>query len=89
VHERDVRKVLEVLDSFHLRSTLIGETTEEKKIRVTYNLQKVLESSMVVLREWWEETSYHIERLQMNSQCAEEERKNIFDRKGPSYSSSF
>jgi phosphoribosylformylglycinamidine synthase len=88
-HERDVRKVLEVLDSFHLRSTLIGETTEEKKIRVTYNLQKVLESSMVVLREWWEETSYHIERLQMNSQCAEEERKNIFDRKGPSYSLPF
>jgi phosphoribosylformylglycinamidine synthase len=84
-HERDVRKVLEILDSFHLRLTLIGETTEEKKIRVTYNLQKVLESSMVVLREWWEETSYHIERLQMNSQCAEEERKNIFDRKGPSY----
>jgi phosphoribosylformylglycinamidine synthase len=84
-HERDVRKVLEFLDSFQLRSTLIGETTEEKKIRVTYNLQKVFESSMVVLRERWEETSYHIERLQMNSQCTEEERKNIFDRKGPSY----
>jgi phosphoribosylformylglycinamidine synthase len=40
---------------------------------------------MCVLREWWEETSYHIERLQMNSQCADEERKNIFDRKGPTY----
>jgi phosphoribosylformylglycinamidine synthase len=40
---------------------------------------------MRVIREWWEETSYQIERLQMNSQCADEERKNIFDRKGPSY----
>ena len=84
-HVRDVRRVLEILDSFHLRSTLIGETTEEKKILVTYNLQKVLESDMCVLREWWEETSYHIERLQMNSQCADEERKNIFDRKGLNY----
>jgi phosphoribosylformylglycinamidine synthase len=84
-HKTDVRKVLEILDSFHLRSTLIGETTEDKKILATYHLQKVLEAEMCVLREWWEETSYQIERLQMNSQCADEERKNIFDRKGPSY----
>jgi phosphoribosylformylglycinamidine synthase len=84
-HSSDVRKVIEILDSFHLRSTVIGETTEEKKILLTYNLQKVLESSLCVIREGWEETSYQIERLQMSSQCADEERKNIFDRKGPSY----
>jgi len=81
----DVRRVSEILDSFQLRSTLIGKTTEEKKILVTYHLQKVLESDMRVLREWWEETSYQIERLQMNPQCADEERKNICDRKGPTY----
>jgi phosphoribosylformylglycinamidine synthase len=85
----DARNVLEILDSFRVPSTLIGETTEEKKILLTYNSQKVLESNMCVLREWWEETSYHIERLQMNSQCADEERKNIFDRKGPNYSIPF
>ena len=66
-HEKDVRKVIEILDSFHLRSSMIGETTEEKKIVVTYNSQKVLESSMCVIRQWWEETSYQIDRLQMNS----------------------
>jgi phosphoribosylformylglycinamidine synthase len=81
----DVRNVLEILDSFRLSSNMIGGTTEEKKILLTYNLQKVLESGMCVLREWWEETSYQIERLQMNSECADMERKNIFDRKGPSY----
>jgi len=81
----DVPKVLEVLDSFQLDSTLIGETTEEKRIVVTDPLRKVFEGDMRVLREWWEETSYQIERLQMNSQCADEERKNIFDRRGPTY----
>jgi len=81
----DVRKVFEILDSLRLPRTVIGETTEERKILVTYNSQKVLESNMRVLRERWEETSYQIERLQMNSQCADQERKNIFDRKGPSY----
>ena len=84
-HVSDVQKVLGILDSFHLNSNMIGETTEEKKILVTFNSQKVLESDMCVLRQWWEETSYQIERLQINSQCADEERKNIFDRKGPSY----
>jgi phosphoribosylformylglycinamidine synthase len=84
-HRKDLGKVQEILDSFPLPSTLIGETTEEKKILVTYHSQKVLESSMCALREQWEETSYQIERLQMNSQCADEERKNIFDRKGPTY----
>jgi phosphoribosylformylglycinamidine synthase len=84
-HSSDVRKVTEILDSFRLPSTVIGETTEGKNILVTYHSQKVLESDMRIIREWWEETSYQIERLQMNSQCADEERKNIFDRKGPSY----
>jgi phosphoribosylformylglycinamidine synthase len=88
-HKTDVQKVLEILDSFHLRPTLIGETTEDKKILVTYHLQKVLEADMCVLRQWWEETSHQIERLQMNPQCADEERKNIFDRKGPNYIISF
>jgi len=85
----DVRKVIKILDSFHLPSTVIGETTEDKEIHVTYDSQKVLDSDMRVLRSWWEETSYQIERLQMNSQCADEERKNIFDRKGPSYTIPF
>jgi phosphoribosylformylglycinamidine synthase len=81
----DVRKVSDILDSFRLRSTLIGETTEKKQILVTYNSQKVLESGMCVLRQGWEETSYQIERLQTNSQSADDERKNIYDRKGPNY----
>jgi phosphoribosylformylglycinamidine synthase len=84
-HVNDVRKVFEILDPFRLPRTVIGETTEEKKVLVTYHSQKVLETSMCVLRERWEETSYQIERLQMNSQCADQERKNIFDRKGPTY----
>jgi phosphoribosylformylglycinamidine synthase len=81
----DVPRVLKILDSFHLSSGVIGETTEEKKVLVTYNSHAVLEAGMPVLREWWEETSYQIERLQMSAHCAEEEKKNIRDRKGPRY----
>jgi len=87
--QRDVARTLEVLRSFHLRAMVIGEPTEEKRIRITYNGQEVLQSDMRLLRQWWEETSYQLERLQMNPLCAEEEKRNIFDRKGPTYLISF
>jgi phosphoribosylformylglycinamidine synthase len=44
---------------------------------------------MPTLRQWWEETSYQLERLQMNPACADAEKENIADRKGPSYHLSF
>jgi phosphoribosylformylglycinamidine synthase len=81
----DVQSVLEILESFRLDASVIGETTEAKKILITYGSQKVLESDMCVLRQQWEETSYQLDRLQRNPRCADEERRNIFDRKGPSY----
>lgn len=84
-HIADIQRVLEILQPFDLRPTLIGETTEEKKILLLCNDQNVLEADMRDLRQIWEETSYQIERLQINPQCAEEERKNIYDRKGPTY----
>jgi phosphoribosylformylglycinamidine synthase len=84
-HRSDLGELLKTLNSFHLCSTLLGETTREKKILVTHNSQGVLESDMRLLRQCWEETSYQIERLQKNPQCADEEKRNIFDRKGPTY----
>ncbi|MCP3677382.1 MAG: phosphoribosylformylglycinamidine synthase, partial [Deltaproteobacteria bacterium] len=42
-----------------------------------------------LLREWWEETSYQLERLQVNPECADEEKANILHRKGPAYSLGF
>ena len=67
----------------------IGRTTEAKQIKVTYNGEKVLDEPMIVLRSWWEETSYQLERLQMNPACADEEKANIYARKGPVYHLSF
>lgn len=81
----ELSKVTERLRSHQLPFQIIGETRESKEIRVTVNSEKVLEEDMRVLRQWWEETSYQIERLQMNPACADEERQNIFDRRGPSY----
>jgi phosphoribosylformylglycinamidine synthase len=63
----------------------IGRSTVEPIITVSYNNDVVLQENMHVLRQIWEETSYQLERLQMNPDCADEEKKNIFLRTGPSY----
>ncbi len=67
----------------------IGRTTVEPQIVVTYNDDIVLQESMYVLRQVWEETSYQLERLQINPECADEEKRNIYSRMGPSYNLSF
>jgi phosphoribosylformylglycinamidine synthase len=63
----------------------IGTSTTDKQIRISYNGNRVLDEMMVVLRSWWEETSYQLERLQINPDCADAEKANIHDRKGPTY----
>jgi phosphoribosylformylglycinamidine synthase len=69
--------------------TVIGRTSPEKHITVKFNGTIVLEEPMQELRQVWEETSFQLERLQMNPDCALEEKQNIFNRKGPKYFMSF
>ncbi len=64
---------------------LIGRTSAEKQIRIKFNSEQVLAASMLELRQVWEETSFQLEKLQMNPDCAVEEKQNIYDRKGPTY----
>lgn len=67
----------------------IGRSTAEPRVTVRYNDTPVLDETMEELRQWWEETSYQLERLQMNPVCAEEEKKVIYRRTGPRYHLSF
>ena len=73
---------------------IIGKTLSEKRIQVSLVTRHasritVLDEDMKLLRNIWEQTSYELEKLQADPVCAEEERKNIFDRKGPDYRLSF
>jgi len=89
-YSKDIKKVFSVLNSFNIHAaTIIGETTIKKDILITYDFQPVLEMDMETLRQWWEETSYQIERLQANPECADGEKKNIYQRTGPIYSMGF
>jgi len=84
-----IARVEEVLQRAGVPFTQIGTTNDARQIQVTYNGEVVLDEQMVVLRGWWEETSYQLERLQVNPVCADEEKAAIYDRQGPKYHLSF
>jgi phosphoribosylformylglycinamidine synthase len=81
----DVQAVQELVAAKQVATTVIGRTTAEKQIKISVNNELVLDEDMRELRQWWEETSFQLERLQANPVCAEQEKKNIFDRPGPQY----
>ncbi len=87
--EPDKEKVMRILEDRNVSALSLGASSTAPGITVRYNGETVLDEDMRLLRQWWEETSYRIERLQMNPDCAEEEKRNIYDRKGPTYHLSF
>jgi phosphoribosylformylglycinamidine synthase len=89
-------EIMKVLRNYKLGAYVkdIGYTRKEKKIEIRVPVPggrdgTVFQADMQPLRQLWEETSYQIERLQMNPECADQEKQNIFDRTGPKYHVSF
>ncbi|MDP2279373.1 MAG: phosphoribosylformylglycinamidine synthase subunit PurQ, partial [Nitrospirota bacterium] len=86
---KNEKKILAELTKQKVPCHVVGRTTVNKKIKIKSNGKLILNEDMRVLRGIWEETSYQLERLQMNSDCADEEKKNIYDRRGPQFKITF
>jgi len=87
--DENQKEVEEILSKNKVDCIELGRTTKDQQISISYNNKSILHEKMVVLRSWWEETSYQLERLQADPACVEQEKENIYDRKGPSYHLSF
>jgi phosphoribosylformylglycinamidine synthase len=86
--------IFSILDKAAVPYHVIGATTLDKQIVISHRtpsseLRTVLQEDMRVLRDIWEETSHHLDLLQRNPENIREERKNIYDRKGPSFTIPF
>ena len=81
----EVASIRAELSEAGLPCSLIGRSRREKTVTIEVGGVEVLEADMRMLRAIWEETSYQLERLQMNPDCAEAEREALFDRPGPTY----
>jgi phosphoribosylformylglycinamidine synthase len=85
----DEEEVSRILRDKGVEYRIIGQTLSEKTVTLQFNKTVVLKEDMRYLRAVWEETSYHLDKMQADPDCVEEERKNIYDRKGPSFHLSF
>ncbi len=65
--------------------SLLGKTLKNPDIQILENGRNILNEDMRDLRQIWEETSHRLNRLQKNPQCADEEKKNIYNRINPKY----
>jgi phosphoribosylformylglycinamidine synthase len=83
------REIFTVLAESGVPHQRIGISLEDKIIKVEIGGTLLIEEDMRHLRDLWEETSYHLERLQANRECAEEERQKIYDRKAPPFHLTF
>lgn len=86
---KDERTIISRLKDAKVPCRILGQTTRAKRIKVKIGGRIVLSEDMRVLRETWEETSHRLERFQANPKCVIEEKRNIFDRPGPSYKITF
>jgi phosphoribosylformylglycinamidine synthase len=87
---KDEKTICSILDEALVPYQAIGRTTQEKRIVLSYQTANsarltALNEDMRVLRDIWEDTSHHLDLMQRNPANIGEERKNIFDRKGPSF----
>ncbi|MGD1076458.1 MAG: phosphoribosylformylglycinamidine synthase, partial [Thermodesulfovibrionales bacterium] len=85
----DEEEIAGILKGEGVDYRIIGQTLSEKTVTVRFNDTVVLGEDMQHLRALWEETSYQLDKMQTDPDCVEEERKNIYDRKGPSFHLSF
>jgi phosphoribosylformylglycinamidine synthase len=65
---------------------LIGTITGDDIISVHYRGKEIFYDSRVNLQRAWSETSYHLQRLRDNPQCAQEEYDRILDSGDPGLS---
>jgi phosphoribosylformylglycinamidine synthase len=83
------KKIVGHLKKNKIPCQIIGNTLKKKEINISINGKVVLKEDMRVLKAIWEETSYQLDRLQANPDCVDEEKKENFDRKGPTLHLSF
>lgn len=81
----NLSEVLTLSEQFGLRDKLsiVGEINERDELLIVHDSQAIYEESRVNLQRAWSATSYHLQRLRDNPECADAEFDNILDSTDP------
>ena len=79
VKQKDVEKVMEALELHKLGdcSRVIGSVSDDERITINNGKQVIYSRSRSDLHTWWAETSYQMQALRDNPQCARQEHEQI------------
>lgn len=77
--------ILGTLKDNRVPCVVIGATARKPRIKISLAWKAVLDEDMRLLRDIWEETSHQLDLFQRNPENIREERRNSYDRKGPSF----
>jgi len=64
-------------------SHIIGSVSDGQQIRITVDGEKVVDQSRVTLQRFWAETSYQMQAMRDNPECAKQEFDSLLDEKDP------
>lgn len=85
IHNDKLTQVQSIFQQMDINAVIIGTTTSEYNINVQINDKYVLQSTVAELRDLWESTSFELEKLQTNPQCAIDEQNLLKSRTDPQY----
>lgn len=85
VRHGDVEETLSVLREQDLahHSHVIGSVRDDQQVVITVNGQQEINESRVTLQRFWAETSYQMQMLRDNPDCAQQEFDGLLDEQDP------
>jgi phosphoribosylformylglycinamidine synthase len=85
VRRSNSAKVMATLASHGLEamSHIIGSVSDDQHIRISVDGEKVVDQSRVTLQRFWSETSYQMQAMRDNPECAKQEFDSLLDEKDP------
>ncbi len=86
IRRADREKITPVLRSLGVPYFFVGYPNSSDEIRVVRNAKKVLRESRIDLHRAWSETSFRMQSLRDNPECAQQEYDRILDKEDPGLS---
>ncbi len=90
ISKSKIQQVIAILVENDLsdQTYVLGEVNNSDEIIIEQNGETIYKSSRVQLHEWWSDTSYSIQTLRDNPECAKQELESILDVNNPGLSAS-
>ncbi|QWU99210.1 phosphoribosylformylglycinamidine synthase [Francisella salimarina] len=79
VKNSDVALVEEIFDDTQIHLCAIAKLNSSDELNIFANGEKVYSNTRVNLQRWWAETSYQIQSIRDNSECAKQEFDSILN----------